>query len=36
MNLTKIPHEMKALNQWVLVRLVEKSNGKFDKINHHR
>jgi len=32
MNLAQLPEAIKALNKWVLVKLVEKSNGKFDKV----
>ena len=32
MNLDQLPEEMKAINHWLLVKLVEKPNGKLDKI----
>ena len=32
MNLNQMPQELKAINQWLLVKLVKKQNGKYDKV----
>ena len=32
MNFNQMPQELKAINQWVLVKLVKKQNGKYDKV----
>ena len=32
MSLDQMPDELKAINNWVLVKLVQKPDGKFDKV----